>query len=596
MKSSDSKDVLSALAGSGTDFITTRPVIMGTNGMVTSGHYLASRIGLSVLEDGGNAVDAGVAMGFALSVLEPYIYGIGGEVPILIYLAGEKRVLALSGQGHAPVNSSIEVFRQMGIDVIPGDGMLATCVPDAVSTWITALARFGTMDLARILEPSWDLAHNGFPMYGRLRDAIEASSEQFRAVWPTSVRAYMPGDRVPDLGEVWTQPDLAGMFKTLLNAGSKGRGKGRQEALSAARDVFYKGEIARKITDFARNTSWPDSTGRKNSGLLSEQDLAGYSTRIEDPVTMNYRGIDVYKCGPWTQGPVFLQQLGILEGYDLGSMGHNSPEYIHLLVEAAKLAFADREKYYGDPEFVHVPLKTLLSKEYAAKRRRLIDPDRASMDLRPGNAPAVRPEKREGGLDIHKGDTTHLDAVDRWGNMISATPSGGWFRSSPVIEGLGFPLGTRMQMFYLDPEHANALMPGKRPRTTLTPSLALKEGDPYMVFGTPGGDQQDQWTLQFFLNHVDFGMNLQEAVDAPNFHTSHFPASFYPHSAEPGALAIENRVPRESIDALLAKGHHVQVVHGWSHGRVLAIRCSSSTGVLCGASSPRLETGYAMGW
>lgn len=596
MKSSDSKDVLSALAGSGTDHITTRPVIMGTHGMVTSGHYLASRIGLSVLEDGGNAVDAGVAMGFALSVLEPYIYGIGGEVPILIYLAKEKKVLALSGQGHAPANSSIEVFKKMGIDTIPGDGLLATCVPDAVSTWITALSRFGTMELARVLTPAWDIARNGFPMYGRLRDAIETSAQQFLQDWPTSGKAYMPRGRVPEVGEVWKQPDLAAMFKKLIDAEGRNRRKGRKEGLEVARDVFYKGEIAEQIIEFAKNTNWPDSTGKHNSGLLSVDDLEGYATRIEDPVSLNYRGIDVYKCGPWTQGPVFLQQLAILKGYDLAALGHNSPEYIHLLIETAKLAFADREKYYGDPDFVDVPLDTLLSEEYAAQRRDLIAHDSASMELRPGNAPAGNPVKLEDGSDLHRGDTTHLDAVDRWGNMISATPSGGWFRSSPVIEGLGFPLGTRMQMFYLDPDHANALMPGKRPRTTLTPSLAMKDGKPFMVFGTPGGDQQDQWTLQFFLNHLDFGMDLQEAADAPNFHSSHFPASFYPHSAEPGAMAIENRIPEETIEALRAKGHEVQVVRGWSHGRVLGIRYDADTGVMYGAASPRLETGYAMGY
>lgn len=596
MESNESKDVLSSLAGAGSDTITTRPVIMGTHGMVTSGHYLASRIGLSVLEDGGNAVDAGVAMGFALSVLEPYIYGIGGEVPILIYLAKEKKVLALSGQGPAPRNATIELFKGMGIDTIPGDGLLASCVPDAVSTWITALERFGTVDLARVLAPAWDLARNGFPMYGRLRDAIRKSSEQFRENWPTSARAYMPEDRVPEAGEIWVQHDLAEMFRTLLDAESRHRNKGREGGLDAAREVFYRGEIAEKIIDFAQNTSWPDSTGRKNCGLLAEEDLAGYSTRIEGPATVNYRGIDVYKCGPWTQGPVFLQQLSILKGYDLASMDNNSPEYIHLLIETAKLAFADREKHYGDPDFIHVPLETLLSSDYAAHRRSLIDPERASMELRPGNAESFDPLKIEGGSDIHRGDTTHLDAVDRWGNMISATPSGGWFRSSPVIDGLGFPLGTRMQMFYLDPDHANALMPGKRPRTTLSPSLAIKDGEPFMVFGTPGGDQQDQWTLQFFLNHVDFGMNIQEAVDAPNFHSSHFPASFYPHSADPGVMAIENRFHEAVIEELRSKGHIVQVVPGWTHGRVLGIRYKASSGVMCGAASPRLETGYAIGY
>ncbi len=596
MASSDSRDMLAILAGSGAGIFTTRPVIMGTHGMVTSGHYLASRIGLHVLEEGGNAVDAGVAMGFALAVLEPYIYGIGGEVPVLVYLADKKRVVCLSGQGPAPRKATIEWFRTNGFEEIPGDGLLAAAVPDAVSTWIAALSRFGTMRLSRVLEPAIDLAQNGFPMFERLASALERSADHFREAWPTSALAYLPGGRVPAAGEVYVQKDLAGMFRTLVKAEHRERRRGRREALAAARDAFYKGEIGERIVSFVQGSRLPDSTGKRNGGLITKQDLRKYATRVENPVTANYRGYDVFKCGPWSQGPVLLQQLTILEGYDLPSMGHNSPEYIHLLIEAAKLAFADRERYYGDPDFVDVPLATLLSKEYAAKRRKLIDPDRASLELRPGDSPPVRPRAREGGLAVHKGDTTHLDAADRWGNMISATPSGGWFRSSPVIEGLGFPLGTRMQMFYLDPAHANSLHPGKRPRTTLTPSLVLKDGKPSMAFGTPGADQQDQWSLQFFLNCVDFGMNMQVAVDAPTFHTSHFPASFHPHSASPGTMQVEGRIPEETIAALREKGHTVEIGGDWSNGRVLGIRFDADRGVLSGVSTARLETGYAMGW
>jgi gamma-glutamyltranspeptidase/glutathione hydrolase len=596
MASADSRDMLAILAGSGPDIFTTRPVIMGTHGMVTSGHYLASRIGLHILEEGGNAVDAGVAMGFALAVLEPYIYGIGGEVPILLYLADEKRVVCLSGQGPAPRKATIEWFRKNGIDAIPGDGLLAAAVPDAVSTWIAALSLFGTMRLSRVLAPAIDLAERGFPMFERLASAFERSSGQFLEVWPTSAHAYLPGGRVPAVGEIYTQADLAGMFRKLVEAEYGERRRGRREALLAARDAFYKGEIAERIVRFVRESRLPDSTGKRNCGLITKEDLRDYATRVERPVTASYRGIDVFKCGPWSQGPVFLQQLLILEGYDLAGMGHNSPEYIHLLIEAAKLAFADRERYYGDPDFVDVPLATLLSRKYAAGRRKLIDPDRASMELRPGNAPAAVPRKREGGSDIHKGDTTHLDAVDQWGNMMSATPSGGWFRSSPVIDGLGFPLGTRMQMFFLDPRHANCLRPGKRPRTTLTPSLALKDGRPFMAFGTPGADQQDQWSLQFFLNCVDFGMNMQLAVDAPTFHTSHFPSSFHPHGASPGTMNVEGRIPGETAAALRDKGHTVEVGGEWSHGRVLGIRFDADRGVILGVATARLDTGYAMGW
>ncbi len=596
MPSGDTRDMLSILAGPGPGFFTTRPVIMGTHGMVTSGHYLASRIGLHILEEGGNAVDAGVAMGFALAVLEPYIYGIGGEVPILIYLADEKRVVCLSGQGPAPRKATIDWFRKNGIDSIPGDGLLAAAVPDAVSTWIHALSRFGTMRLSQVLGPSIDLAGRGFPMFDRLQSALERSSQQFLDEWPTSAHAYLPGGRVPGVGEIYVQPDLAGMFSRLVEAEYREKRRGRREALQAAHDAFYKGEIAERIVQFLQAHRLPDSTGKRHGGLISREDLQGYATRLEEPVTASYRGCDVYKCGPWSQGPVFLQQLRILEGYDLAALGHNSPEYVHLLVEAAKLAFADRERYYGDPGFGDIPLGTLLSAEYAGERRKLIDPDRASMELRPGNAPAYVPREKKGGLDIHKGDTTHLDAADQWGNLLSATPSGGWFRSSPVIEGLGFPLGTRMQMFSMDPDHPNSLQPGKRPRTTLTPSLALKDGRPFMAFGTPGADQQDQWSLQFFLNCVDFGMNLQVAVDAPTFHTSHFPSSFHPHGAQPGTMHVENRIPEATVSALREKGHLVEIGGEWSHGRVLGIRFDAGTGVLAGVATARLETGYAMGW
>lgn len=590
------KDILSTLVGPRADDFTTRPVVMGTHGMVASGHYLASRVGLSVLEKGGNAVDAAVAMGFALSVLEPHLYGLGGEVPMLIFLAHDGRVVSLSGQGAAPGSATIEWFRKKKINVIPGDGLLAATVPDAVSTWITALMHFGTMSLADVLKPALELAEQGFPVYGTLHSAILLNARRFQEEWTSSASVYLPNGHVPDYGEVLVQADLAKVFRRLIEAAHRGSQLGRKEGLQAAHDLFYKGDLADQIVRFARETRCNDVSGGSHSGLLSKEDLSRYSARILEPVATNYRGYTVYKCGPWTQGPVFLQQLNLLEGYDLLSLGHNSPQYIHLLTEAAKLAFADREQYYGDPDFVHVPLDILLSKEYATKRRELIDPDRASMELRPGAAPSRRPEKKKGHRGVHVGDTTHLDAVDRWGNMVAATPSGGWFPSSPVITGLGFPLGTRLQVFSLDPAHANALHPGKRPRTTLTPSLVLRAGKPFMVFGTPGGDHQDQWTLQFFLNCVDFGMNMQAAVDAPTFSSVHFPSSFYPHEAQPGTVQIESRVSKSTIAALCDKGHLVQVTDEWGYGRVLAIRFDANNGVIAGVASPRMETGYAIGW
>jgi gamma-glutamyltranspeptidase/glutathione hydrolase len=595
MASSGPDDILQTLTGAPAQF-TTRPVIMGTHCMVTSGHYLASRIGLNVLEQGGNAVDAGVAMGFALSVLEPHLYGIGGEVPILIYLAGERRVISLSGQGPAPQAATIAWFKNRGINIIPGDGLLAATVPAAVDTWIAALSRFGTMRLAQVLDYSIELAEQGFPMYQGLQAAIRKYADRFRAEWPTSAAVFLPGGKVPEVGERFAQIDLARTLKKHVEAEHRALKQGRRKALQAARDVFYKGEVAQALVKFGRENEFSDASGKRNRGLLSREDLLNFSARADDPVMVKYRNYAVYKCGPWTQGPVFLQQLNLLEGYDLGALGHNSPGYIHLVTEAAKLAFADREHYYGDQDFVKVPLDVLLSKAYAAERRNLIDPNHASMMLRPGNAPASAPHERKGDPKQHRGDTTHLDALDRWGNMISATPSGGWFPSSPVITGLGFPLGTRLQMFYLDPYHPNALQPGKRPRTTLTPSLVLKDGSPYLAFGTPGGDQQDQWSLQFFLNHVDFNMNIQAAADAPSFHTAHFPSSFYPHGAQPGSLVIEDRIPEATLASLREKGHHVEVAEGWSNGRVLAIRFDAKSGVMSGAATARMETGYAMGW
>lgn len=595
MTSFGSESPLHTLADAPTGF-TTRPVIMGTHGMVTSGHYLASRIGLSILEQGGNAVDAGVAMGFALSVLEPHLYGIGGEAPVLIYLAGEQRVISLSGQGPAPRAATIERFQDRGIDVIPGDGLLAAAVPAAVDTWIFALSSLGTMGLSQVLTDVIELSERGFPMYHGLQWSIRKSADRFLEEWPTTAEVFLPGGRVPVIGERLVQADLARTLKRMVEAEHRNLKQGRREALQAARDEFYRGETAVKMVYFVEKNEFLDASGRPNRGLLTREDLMHYSARVEEPVTVNYRGYDVYKCGPWTQGPVFLEQLNLLEGYDLAALGHNSPAYIHLVTEAAKLAFADRERYYGDPDFVSVPLNRLLSKEYAVERRSLIDPDHASRELRPGYSASYQSLEKNKHSGSSPGDTTHLDAADRWGNLLSATPSGGWISSSPLIEGLGFALGTRLQMFYLDPSHANALFPGKRPRTTLTPSLALKDNVPCLAFGTPGGDQQDQWSLQFFLNRIDFKMNLQEAVDAPNFHTAHFPSSFFPHAADPGSLILEGRIPESTRSAVGNLGHNVTVAGDWSNGRVLAIELDAKNSLLYGAASARMETGYAIGW
>ncbi|MGC2276058.1 MAG: gamma-glutamyltransferase, partial [Candidatus Binatus sp.] len=391
---------------------------------------------------------------------------------------------------------------------------------------------------------------------------------------------------VPMPGSVLKNPALANFFKRVLDSESSAKNRGRESGLDAARDRFYRGDIARDIV------AWSDANG----GLLAADDLARFTTRIESPASADYRGVTVFKCGPWSQGPVFLQQLKLLEGFDLAAMGHNSADYIHTVIEAAKLSFADREAYYGDPEFIDVPLDGLLSDRYAAIRRDLIDAAQASMEQRPGDPIAMRAMRAAptSGARPWGGGTIHVTAADRDGNLIAVTASGGWIPSSPVIDALGFPLGTRMQTFYLDERHPNALMPGKRPRTTLSPSLAMRKGEPYLAFGTPGGDQQDQWTLQFFLNVVDFAMDLQAAIEAPKFSTPHFPSTFYPHDNRPGVLRIEDRVPANVRDALAARGHKIEVRPSWSEGRVLGVQINTQTGVLAGGADPRGQAAPVM--
>ena len=574
---------------------TTRPVFMGRRGVVSAGHYLAAAAGSRMFEKGGNAIDAGVAAGFALNVLEPQANGIGGEVPILIYSARQKRAYAINGQGYAPKAATIAWFRSQGIEIIPGDGFLPATVPGAFGSWTTALEKFGRLRLKDVLEPAIELTEEGFPVYPELSGSLTRLKDKFENEWPSSARAYLPNGRAPEAGEFLANPDWAETFKGTVDAELRNSHLGREAGIAAARDYFYKGPVAEKMVAFQRETKVRDASGQCNAGLLAEADFHEYTTKVESPVSFNYRGYDVHKCNTWCQGPVFLQQLALLEGFDLAGLGHNSVDYIHTVIEASKLAFADREQYYGDPEFVKVPLDRLLSKEYATARRELISGSSASLDLRPGDAPASRPTHAEADPNVYTGDTTHVDAVDHEGNLFAATPSGGWIPSSPVVEGLGFPLGTRGQMFYLDPDHANALVPRKRPRTTLTPSLATKDGEPFMAFGTPGGDCQDQWTLQFFLNFIDFGMNLQEAIDAPSFHTHHFPNSFYPHNAKPGSLTVEARIPEEVRDGLSERGHAVTVGGEWSHGKVLAITFDPASGLIAAGASPRRQIAYAMG-
>jgi len=581
--------------------VTTRPVIMGTHGATAAGHYLAAQAGLRMLELGGNAVDAGVAMGFALAVLKPHQNGIAGEAPLLIYSADRARVFAINGHGVAPQAATIARFRGMGIDLIPGDGFLPAVVPAAVDAYITALAVFGTMPLAEVIAPALELAGGGFPMYARLREAISSSLPRWQERYPSSLPAFAPGGKVPVVGDLYVQSDWASAMSLLVEAERAAARGGRMSGLRAARDVFYKGEIAAEIVRFSRETEVLDDSGEAHAGLLTEEDFAAYRARVERPVSTDYRGLTVHKCSSWCQGPVFLQQLNLLEGFDLAAMGHNRADYIHTVIECAKLAFADRNAHYADPEFVEVPLTRLLSKEYADERRRLVDPKRASMEDMPGDLPPGRkrpPEPADPNAPwptTDGGDTTKCEAVDRFGNMISITPSGGWFMTSPVVPGLGFPLGTRGQMFELDPEHPNCLAPGKRPRSTLTPTLATRNGRPWMAFGSPGGDCQDQWALLFFLNHVDFGMDLQEAIDAPTFHTVHFRNSFYPRAAFPGRMVVEGRIGEDVRRDLEARGHTVEVAGDWSNNNTIVVQFDAETGVVSAAATTR-NVSYAVGW
>ena len=595
---------------------TTRPVIMGTRGVVTAGHYLVASAGLRMLMNGGNAIDAAAAMGICETLLEPQSCGIGGEVPTLVYSAREGKTYAISGMGWSPKAFTLDWCRENGIDLIPGDGYLPATVPAPVDTWATAVARFGTMSFSEILQPTIEFAEHGFPVYATMSNRIGLSEDKFNNLYPTTGEIYLNNGRARNVGEIQRNPDFGAMLRIMCRAEDEAKGRGRVAGIEAARDAFYKGEIAEKIIRFMEDNPVEDASGEEHKGLLSYEDMAEWHADVEEPLSLEYKGLDVHKCSSWTQGPVFLQQLSILRELDIKGYGHNSPEYLHAWVESAKMAFADREAYYGDPKMDDVPFDLLLSGEYGNMRAGQIG-EVASLELRPGDLGGGIPEYTSIGVvednrralgvaarDIkdlgfghaHIGDTTHLDAMDAEGNMVASTPSGGWLGSSPIIKGLGFPMGTRGQMFYLNSERPNALEPRKRPRATLTPTIATKDGGPFMAFGTPGGDSQEQWTIQFFLNHVEFGMDLQEALDAPTVHTTHFPSSFYPRHSFPGRVVVESRMSGKTLDELRKRGHDIEMTGDWANGKVLGIRYHSDTGTIAGAASAKNNIGYAMGW
>jgi gamma-glutamyltranspeptidase/glutathione hydrolase len=597
---------------------TTRPEIEGTFGVVASTHWIATAVGMSILEKGGNAFDAACATAFTLQVVEPHLNGPGGDVPVILYDARKGRVEVICGQGPAPAGATIARYRGLGLDMVPGTGLLAACVPGMFDSWMLLLRDYGTMRLADVLAPAIFYAREGHPLVERANATIATVEKLFRDYWPTSAAVYLRGGKAPETGSLFTNPTLAETYARVLRecelAGS------REREIEAARKVWSQGFVAAAIDRFCRTEDIMDTSGERHRGVLTGDDMARWQATIEPPLAYDYGRYTVCKPGPWAQGPVMLQQLALLKDFDLDGLDVTGAEFIHLVVEASKLAFADRETFYGDPKFEQVPMETLLSDAYNQDRRKLIQ-STASLELRPGSvegfgaivelrkharlgteaaasAAMGAGEPTVGRLGEMRGDTVHFDIVDRAGNMVSATPSGGWLQSSPVIPELGFGLGTRGQMFWLEEGHPAALKPGKRPRTTLSPTLALRDGEPYLAWGSPGGDQQDQWTTQFFLRHVFLRhvharLNLQEAIDAPAWHSEHFPISFWPRTARPGVLVVESRVPAETRKELEKRGHIVEVGPAWSEGRLTA--ASRDGRRRKAAANPRGMQGYAAG-
>ena len=577
---------------------TTRPELTGTFGMVASTHWLASAAGMAILERGGNAFDAAAAAAFTLHVTEPHMNGPGGEVPAIFVTAADPTPRVLCGQGVAPAAATVGAFRDLGLELVPGTGPLAATVPGAVGAWLTLLRDHGTLPLRDILTYAIGYAEHGHPVAESVVLTVRTVERLFRTYWPTSARLWLP---VAKPGQLIRNPALAATYRRLVGE-AESAGADREAQLEAAYRAWYEGFVAEELDAFCR-TEVLDDSGTAHAGLLTGADLAAWRPTYEPTVSLDAFGRTVHKAGPWSQGPVLLAQLAMLE--QLGELPPpGSAELIHRVVEVAKLAFADRDANYGDTD---VDLARLLSAEYAAERAKLVT-DEAAPPLRPGagrlprfvtDAVEVAPtglgigEPTLGPLGTTRGDTCHLDVADRWGNVISATPSGGWLQSSPAVESLGFCLGTRAQMFWLEEGLPNSLAPGKRPRTTLSPSLATRDGE-VLSFGTPGGDQQDQWQLGFLLNHAGHGMNLQEAIDAPAWHTTEFASSFYPR-ATGTELLIESRVDSTVRDDLARRGHPVVTVEPWSLGRLSAVSRDTANGLLRAAANARGMQGYAAG-
>jgi len=589
---------------------TTRPDIAGTFGVAASTHWIASQTAMAVLERGGNAFDAATAAGFVLQVAEPHLNGPGGDVPIILHDARAGAQHVICGQGVAPDAATAGKFAALGLDMVPGTGLLPAMVPGAFDAWALMLRDWGTWELADVLAYAIGYAQNGVHVVPRISATIEAVRPMFEQEWKTSAAVFLPGGNVPAPGSLFANPALAATYARLVG---EAVGATREARIDAARNAWYRGFVAEAIDRFFRGHEVLDTSGHRHRGLLTGADMARWAASVEPPLAYDYHGHTVLKCGPWSQGPAFLQQLALLRGFDLGALDPLGAEFVHVVVEAAKLAFADREGYYGDPDFVEVPLTHLLSRGYNDERRHLIT-ETASFDLRPGAVPGFAPvvdhnaaareelrtraagagEPTVARLGAVGGDTCHLDVIDRAGNMVSATPSGGWLQSSPVIPELGFPLGTRGQMFWLAPGQPSSLGPRRRPRTTLSPSMALRDGQAWLSFGTPGGEQQDQWSVILFLRMVHHNMTIQQAIDAPSFHSEHWPSSFWPRSAKPGKLVLEGRYGDDAFAELLVRGHLAELGEPWSEGRLSAAR-REPDGQLFAGANPRGMQGYAVG-
>ncbi len=604
------------MSADGSALLGGRPTIRGTLGAVAATDWLAAAAGMAMLERGGNAFDAAAAAGFALQVVEPHLNGPAGDVPIMVHVAGTGLVSVICGQGPMPAAATIDRFRSLGLSHVPGSGLLPACVPGAFGAWLRLLAEYGTLPLADVLRYAIGYAEDGFPILPLAAQTIAVFAPLFSQEWTESGRTYLPAGNPPVPHARFRNPVLAATYRRILRE-AQAAGPGREAQIEAAHQAFYQGFVAEAIDAFARREAL-DGTGERHSGLLTGQDLAQWRPVLEPTVSLDFRGYQVHKPGPWSQGPVFLQQLALLDGFDLAAMDPSGAEYPHTVVECAKLAYADREAWYGDPLFTDVPLRALLDEQYTKERRALVGSE-AAAPLRPGSPvagrqpsipptrdplppsadPAWRRQLATGlpnlvRLTEARGDTCCVTAVDAAGNMVVATPSGGWLKSSPVVPGLGFPLGTRGQMAWLVDGHPNSLAPGKRPRTTLSPTVVLRDGESRLAFGTPGGDQQDQWTLEFFLAHTQFGLGTQAATEAPTFHTDHVPSSFTPRVRRPRTVLMEAGNDPTAIAELARRGHDVEVVPALSLGKVCATGLEAD-GVVLAAASPRGQQAYAFG-